>query len=196
MRSSEPGESGSSEARIRLFVALELPAPVRDALVAWRARVAPPGLRLVAPEALHVTLCFLGWQRQDAVEGIAGACVAVGDEPALTLAPGAAVWLPPRRPRVLAVELADGEGRLADLQQRLSEALARGGWYEPEQRRYLAHVTVARVPARGPAVGRRPPGLDAPPRLEFRAARLVLFRSRLSSGGARYDALAAVELGG
>ena len=58
--------------RVRLFVALELPEPVRDALVAWRAAVLAdvPALRAVARKSLHVTLCFLGWRWDQEVAAI------------------------------------------------------------------------------------------------------------------------------
>ena len=46
-----------------MFVALDLPAATREALVAWRERALEgrADLRPVAPEALHVTLVFLGY---------------------------------------------------------------------------------------------------------------------------------------
>jgi 2'-5' RNA ligase len=47
---------------VRLFVALELPGGVRDALAAWATQVTggDEALRAVAPGALHLTLAFLG----------------------------------------------------------------------------------------------------------------------------------------
>ena len=65
--------------------------------------------------------------------------------PAAELAVGEPLWLPPRRPRVLAVALEDPDGALGRTQTAVSSALAAGGWYVPETRPFLAHVTVARV---------------------------------------------------
>jgi 2'-5' RNA ligase len=94
---------------------------------------------------------------------------------------------------VLAVSLNDDWRDLATLQAALSDTLAAGGWYEPEKRPYLGHVTVARA-----ARGFRAPkaALPAPPALEFRAPRVTLYRSRLLRSGARYEPLTTVELGG
>jgi 2'-5' RNA ligase len=177
--------------RVRLFVALELPLQVRDALVSWRSQAAggAGGLRLIAPEDLHVTLCFLGWREASETAAIEEACAqTVADHtPPSELELGPAVWLPPRRPRVLAVELIDDGGTVAGLQSALSSVLEQGGWYVPEKRPFRPHVTVARV-GRG---GRAPRDeLAAPPGPGFAAAGVTLFRSRLSPGGARYEALA------
>src|SRR3954453_15088126 len=52
---------GTPPSRARLFVALDLPADAREALVEWRAPgLGVDGLRLVDPAGLHVTLAFLG----------------------------------------------------------------------------------------------------------------------------------------
>lgn len=185
-----------SEARLRLFVALELPDSVRDVLARWRAHLGGPwagALRPVNRESLHVTLCFLGWCMEDDVEAVAAACAVTAAEPPPRLSVAEGLWLPRRRPRVLAVRLEDREGRLAHVQAKLSAALSAGGWYEPETRPYLAHVTVARV---GAGIGPRPPKLPEPPRTEFNGSRVVLYRSRLSRSGARYEALAGVDLAG
>jgi 2'-5' RNA ligase len=185
-------EQPRASERVRLFVALELPEPAREALVGWRSSEVPDrGLRLIAPEYLHATLCFLGWRPIDDVGGILAACRILAGRGAAELTLGDAVWLPRRRPRVLAVELEDPGGGLTATQAAISEGLAAGGWYAPEKRPFLAHVTVARV-----ATGARPRALElpAPPSLRFAASQVTLYRSRLSAGGARYEPLGTVDL--
>jgi len=174
--------------RLRLFVALELPDAAREELLRWRAG-ASDRLRLLAPDALHATLCFLGWQESDELDAIAAACEVVAGLPAVALSLGRGIWLPSRVPRVLAVEL---RGPLEDVQSALSDALTSGGWYRPEQRPYLAHITVARVPK---GVRIRQPELPEPRPLRFTGSHITLFRSRLSPAGARYEPLHRVKLG-
>jgi 2'-5' RNA ligase len=182
--------------RVRLFAALELPAEVRGALAAWAheqvgemARV-----RLVGPDSLHVTLCFLGLRPAAEAGEIAAACRdAVSGLRAAPLTVGDALWLPLRRPRVLSVELGDDESRLAAVQSALARALADGGFYTPETRRFLAHVTVARVQREARI---RPPELPAPEAMPFMSATVTLFQSRLGKGPAHYEALARVALPG
>jgi 2'-5' RNA ligase len=190
-----------SEERARLFAALELPDEVREALAAWRSKATAEiaGLRPLPDDHLHVTLCFLGWQAESEIPAVIQACAAgviqAGAAGAIqappTLSLGAALWLPPRRPRVLAVRLDDDHGRVAMLQGELSGLLRDGGWYEPEDRPYLPHVTVARA-GRRDRVSSAP--LPPPPPLFFTASRLTLFRSRLSRQGARYEALWGASL--
>ncbi len=151
------------------------------------------GLRLIAPEYLHATLCFLGWQPAEKISEILAACRTVAKRRAAELSVGGALWLPPRRPRVLAVELEDHHGQLSAAQAALSRALAAGGWYVPEKRHFLAHVTVARVPT---GMRLRRPELTAPPPIRFDGSRITLYRSRLGAGGARYEPLGTVELDG
>jgi 2'-5' RNA ligase len=183
-----------SDERARLFVALELPDQIREALVAWRDQLGRiDGVRPLAPSYLHATLCFIGWRPEPEIDSIAESCRVLEGQPAPELSPGAALALPRRRPRVLAVSLEDPRGTLAAAQATLSSALVAGGWYEPERRPYLPHVTLARV-GRG---ARLPRGTlpSLPPQVAFRAARVTLYRSRLSRSGARYEPLAAIALG-
>lgn len=214
----------TEDERVRLFVALELPERVVSALVEWRmgvmgsragagagSRLAAsgsagerdrssvigefqsPSLRPITRDALHVTLCFLGWQSLAEVDRIASACRVIGGSGPPKLAVGDATWLPPRRPRVLAVGLKDPSGRLADVQAAVSRELEAGGWYVPEKRPFLAHVTLARVRGRTTAaVAAR--ALPEPPRLAFEGSQVALFRSHLSTAGARYERLESVSL--
>lgn len=180
--------------RLRLFVALDLPLDVRGALLAWRSGVMRllGELRPVADDALHATLCFLGSRPAGGVKEIADACeTALGGESGSELGLKVGLWLPPRRPRVLGVRLDDSSGALARIQGAVSTALSDGGWYTPEKRPFLPHVTVARVPAR---VRIRPTELAALPRLTFNAPSVTLYRSRLQRSGARYEPLARMVL--
>jgi len=187
---------------VRLFVALDLPEPVVEALVAWRAPLVRGAaeLRAVPREALHVTLAFLGWKPEAAIAPLGElveACAAgVGGVAGLAL--GEPLWLPRRRPRVLAVALEDRHGQLIALQERLVARLAADGWHEPEARPYLPHVTVARVRGRGaPQAQSRPIAISGgagPPALPFDGAAVVLYRSRLSPAGARYEPLSVSRL--
>lgn len=182
---------------VRLFVALELPAAVSGALAAWQASELRdrPGLRIIALDALHVTLAFLGQRPEGDVQPVSRALDCVSAMPCGNLALGPAVWLPRRRPRVLAVAVDDDEGELRALQSVAAGALAGAGVYEPEARIFFPHVTVARVRA-GARV--RPAALSAPEPIEFAGAAVTLFRSRLGGGpggGARYEPLHRVPVG-
>ena len=227
--------SSAGNERARLFVALELPDAVAAELDAWGAAqfgAAEPGWRRVARASLHVTLCFLGEQPVGEVPAIASVCQEACAEARgqaggkaggradgqaggeadgqagvpLDLATEGAVWLPPRRPRVLAVAIDDPNGGLGQLQARLARGLQAGRWYQPERRSFRPHVTVARAArvarggerggatggARGGAI---PPQVTDPPAREFRGDTVALMRSQLGRGGARYERVVTVGLG-
>jgi RNA 2',3'-cyclic 3'-phosphodiesterase len=182
---------------LRLFVALELAAEAREELVRWRSLALGRGndaaVRAVAPEDLHVTLCFLGAQPHAAVAPVLKMCTGVASLGPAALRLGHALWLPRRAPRVLAVGLEDDQGRLGDVQARLSAALAAGGCYQREARPFLPHVTVGRV-HRGARLSS--PELEAPEPVAFAGRRVCLYRSVLGRAQTRYEVLGRVELGG
>ena len=174
---------------MRLFVAAELPDGAVEALLGWRPE--DEALRPVPRESLHVTLAFLGERAESDVPVVGGLLDELA-RPVSGLTLERALWLPPRRPRVLAVEFGGAEA-LDELQAELAAALAEAIGFVPERRRFLPHVTVARV-----RHGRRPPDgelPDLPYAGDFAATWLTLFRSRLSPKGARYEALARASLG-
>jgi 2'-5' RNA ligase len=177
----------------RLFVALDLPDDARERFVAWQheALGRHPSLRPVSPEALHVTLAFLGRHPEEEVDAIAAAALSgVAGLPPPLLDPVGLVGVPQRRPRLFAVGLADPGGRAAAVHDAVAEPLIEGGWYEREQRPFWPHLTVARVRAH-----ERPPRVDAePPSGAFEARDVVLYRSKLGRGGAQYQPLARMRL--
>jgi 2'-5' RNA ligase len=177
--------------RLRLFVALELPRPARDALAAFRDRADPELWRPVRDEALHLTLAFLGHRPEGDVETVRGVLSGCGGAP-VPLALGAGLLLPPRRARVLCAEVEDAEGELAALQSRVSAGLAAAGVYEPERRPFRAHATVARL--RSGVRAPRSLDDDGPEPIAFAGGPLTLFCSQLARGGAVYKALVQVDL--
>lgn len=163
--------------------------------MAWRERAlrGRRDLRPVAVEALHVTLVFLGYLPEkeiprvcstafDAVKGLAVPRLAVGDVKAV----------PPRDPRLFALDLSDDDARATAVQRAASDALAAARLYKPEKRAFWPHVTVARV-KRGE---RRVPPIEADglPADAFDAPAVTLYRSHLSPRGARYEALERIRL--
>ncbi len=183
------GES-ATRSPARLFVALDLPEEVRATLAAWGAEaveLAGGTLRAVPPENLHLTLAFLGAREASEAAAIGAIVTAItGATPTLSL--GQALWLPPRRPGVLTVEVADSTGALATLHSSVIAAFQHAGVaFTPEARPLRPHVTVGRV-RRGARSG--PHHLPQPPTASFPATALTLYRSITSPKGARYEPLA------
>ena len=174
---------------VRLFVALDLPGAARAALARFRDAAADPVVWRPLDEAsFHVTLAFIGHRAEEDVERIAAVLrrLPPWEPPRLELAGG--LLLPPRRARVLTVALADADGALAALQAAVSDGLAAAGLYEPEERPFRAHVTVARLRSGA----RAPRALEAEPdALAFTAGPVTLYRSRPGRGGAVYEPLFA-----
>jgi len=176
--------------RLRLFCALLLPPGALDALVAWQERVLPKGaegVRILAPQNLHVTLAFLGAVRRAEVPGIRGALEEAAEgAPAIVLSP-----VGYRETRSVGmIELSDREGRAEALALRLWDGLERLGVYEREERRWLPHVTVVRFKERP----RLEPALPPLDRVVPSDAALMI--SRLRPSGAQYEVLESVSLGG
>jgi 2'-5' RNA ligase len=180
---------------LRAFFALDLDAGARTAAaeLARRLREGAGGeaVRWVRPEALHVTLRFLG---NVAPARVAPLAERVGAEVA-AVAPfelelGEAQLFPtPRRPRVVALALTP-EAPLAALAAAVERGVVAAGC-AAEERSFRAHLTLGRVAPRG-----RPPatrGLRAQVRWPVRE--VVLFRSELSPSGSKYTPLARLPLG-
>lgn len=186
--------SGGGSAR--LFAALDPPVEVGRELLRW-ARWALRGAgergpRLLEPESMHVTLMFLGERPFEEIDALGGALRAAAEGArACELQTGAPIWLPPRRPRALAVEVHDEQGELVSVQRELAKALcAVAGLAVP--RRFRAHMTLARARSAPAAHEALPPT----PALRFTAEEVVLYRSHLEARAARYERVAAAPLAG
>jgi len=183
----------------RLFFAVLLPPELR-AIVAAAGELLREevGLRWTRPEALHLTVRFLGACEPDR----AAAARAVGAEAAAGVGPfevalgGLGVFPTLARPTVVWVGVVGGARELTTLHQRLDMLNE-----EADAARFAAHLTVARVqqrasPGARAAIGRAVAGAPHRAYGRFVATHLTLMRSELGGAGPRYSTVASFALGG
>jgi 2'-5' RNA ligase len=171
--------------RLRLFLALQIPDDIVEALAEWQQRELRG--RIVPPDNLHITLAFLGSRPAGELESICG----VLEEAAAAVASPQLVDGSYRETRSVGMLVfSDRTGNGAELAARLHQALAALGVCRPDQRPWLPHVTVLRYQERPRLV---PPPPELP---EFAPSGAAAFLSRLHPSGARYEVLESFRLGG
>jgi 2'-5' RNA ligase len=182
---------------VRLFVALEIPAVVRDNLAALikefrelSSQVADKRPRWVRPENLHVTLKFIGEVAEAKVDGIRGALSTVHADSQLELRLQGLGFFPNEsRPTVLWTGL-DTSTNLQTLTGDIDRVLATQG-IASEKRAFVPHLTLARFD---------PPRLHEKLRAAIRkngqrdfgssqAREFHLIESKLKPSGAEYNTL-------
>jgi RNA 2',3'-cyclic 3'-phosphodiesterase len=175
----------------RLFTALEIPRHVADSLSMMRGGL--PGARWIDPENYHLTLRFIGDIDDALARDIAGLLGRVQRRPFELRLDGLSSF-GGRKPRALVASVT-AVTPLLELQAEQERLLQRLG-LEPEGRKYVPHVTLARL--RETSSWQVADYLSA--RGHFRSAsfevsRFVLFSSRSSVGGGPYVVEADYPLG-
>ncbi|MDP6787439.1 MAG: RNA 2',3'-cyclic phosphodiesterase [Rhodospirillales bacterium] len=176
---------------MRLFIAIPLPEAVLGALSELRSGV--PGARWVEPEALHLTLRFLGELDTGEAEDIDAALRSIR-APAFDLAiSGIGSFQSRRRARSLWAGIRRSEP-LAHLQGKVESSVVRAG-LEPESRKFKPHVTLARLKNTPLAnVGAYLESHGAFAVAPFAVTAFALMRSHLNRDGPHYEALAEYPL--
>jgi RNA 2',3'-cyclic 3'-phosphodiesterase len=172
--------------RIRLFLALRVPDGVLDELGRWQ-REQLGGVRTVPREHLHVTLAFLGHRPAGELAAIVGALRDAASE-TQEIRLGSVRYRETRSVGMLV--LSDADARAARLAGDVQERLERLGVYRRESRTWLPHLTVARWRER-PRLELEPPSVGT-----FVPSDAAAYLSRLHPGGAQYEVLESVALGG
>jgi len=188
---------------IRLFVAIELPASVRQRLADVANELRGMGLerlRWARTENIHITLKFLGETPTDrqpqiedalrsAAEGVAPHELTLGE---LGKFGGR------QNPRVLWVDVRGDVDALKALQKRVDAGIAALG-FPADERPFAAHLTLARVPQDLAKKVARPltEAIDAVkvPDPPIPVREIVLMRSELRREGPIYTRLFGVDLG-
>jgi len=186
---------------VRLFVGIGLSPKVVETLAAHVSsqRRCLPDAKWIGIDALHLTLCFIGETPETLMprldhclsRGVAGqssfriqlagaGCFPKGKGPTRIL------WLGVEAPEPV-----------IDLQRSVSASLVGGDLMSPEERPFHPHVSIARCKRPWPrSAGERwEASLVGPLGSPFAVDEVILFRSRLEPGGARYDRLRTFRLG-
>ncbi|HYB94791.1 MAG TPA: RNA 2',3'-cyclic phosphodiesterase [Vicinamibacterales bacterium] len=193
--------AGTSE---RLFVAIDIGEEVRRQVsrvistlaASLEGATRPPKVAWVKPNALHVTIKFLGEVDRPDIERVQALL-----SPPIAVAPfeiewrGLGTFPNNRHPRALWVGVVNGAASLARVEAEVSRRLAGDKAFDLDDRAFLPHLTIGRVKMAGD-------GVDWPRLLqsvEIRQARsavdrVTLYRSQLSQFGPHYTGLVSAPL--
>jgi 2'-5' RNA ligase len=157
----------------RLFIAVWLPENVVDALMSLR-RKDQLGVRFIPPENWHITLRFLGEANTgeviDALDGVRLPPTEAVLGPAVDVIDERALMVPVSGLEALAAEVAERTRRIGS---------------EPPRKRFVGHLTLARVKSRTAM----PATLGELFHASFDVPEIALVQSRLHPQGARYETL-------
>jgi len=186
---------------MRCFLAIELPAEIRDQLARLQERLSSQtcGVRWTRTDHIHLTVKFLGEvpDRQIAEVCKLASGIAAGFEP-FELEVAQAGCFPPRGPaRIVWASMPDPPTELIDCQRTCEREYAKLG-FKAENRSFHPHLTIGRV---------KDPRASQDIRLavenerqfqagQFLAEELVVFQSVLAKSGPTYTILSRAPFAG
>jgi 2'-5' RNA ligase len=176
---------------MRAFVALEIPAAARQRIGGLIETLRPqlPGVRWLAPEAIHLTLRFLGESTDAQIERLKPPLASAAAACPRREVPVSGLGMFPERgsPRVLWLGM-PLPPPMVELQH-ACESAARAAGFAKEDKPFRSHVTLGRWrdPVRRPALPEADAGTAA---LEL----LILYKSDLHPKGAVHTPLASFPL--
>lgn len=166
----------------RLFTGIEIPSAVAESLSIMRGGL--PGARWIDPQNYHITLRFIGDIDDALARDIAGLLGRVQRDPFDLHLDGLSSF-GGRKPRAVVAPVKPVP-HLMELQAEQERLLQRMG-LEPEGRKYMPHVSLARLrDSSSRQVAEYLAARGHYRSMPFRVSRFVLFSSRASVGGGPY----------
>lgn len=183
---------------MRLFIALALPAAIREALAATQARLqrdAHP-VRWTDTAKLHLTLQFLGEADAAVVAPLLAGLDHLEVAPLRLTLSGLGAFPALQQPRVIWAGVAGDLDALERLQAAVVEVTKPLG-FAVEPRSFAPHLTLGRVrpetrSAQLRALAAALRATEPPPPLSWQAGRPILYQSTLTPHGSSYTALGPV----
>lgn len=180
---------------MRLFIALDIPAEVRERLSQYveRVRIYAPDARWARVESLHVTLKFIGEVNEAKIQEIKNALPQVMASPFEVSFNGTGFFPAPKSARVFWAGVTAPDS-LKHLAAAVESSVEKAG-IPPEKRPYQAHLTLARAPEGGASrhcfrlLQERLSAEPAPQFGTMTAQEFFLYQSQIMRGGARYTKL-------
>lgn len=193
------------EESIRAFIAIELSAELKALLgqVAQelQKRIPEKAVRWVKPEAMHLTLVFLGNTPLSKIEPVKVAMTTAARQtlPMEMAAVGLGCFPSTRRPQNIWVGIREQTGQMEKLKHLLDAGLEPLG-FKPEDRKFSPHLTLGRVNKRTGRSDEQQVGqvIESATLGELGAMpvdRILLIKSNLQPTGPIYSPLAGIMLG-
>ncbi|OGP17339.1 MAG: 2'-5' RNA ligase [Deltaproteobacteria bacterium GWC2_55_46] len=183
---------------MRTFIAIRIPTEVKEALRAVQESL-DRGFKSVGwvrPEAVHLTLKFLGEVDDKRLEELGSALqeAASGIPPFSLTVEGVGGFPNQKSPRVIWAGIKENES-FAKLQRQVEEHLNAIG-FEREERPFTPHLTLCRIKSigDGKALGRLLADIKPQIKADFRVSSVILFKSELKKTGAEYTAMKEAAL--
>ncbi len=189
--------------KVRSFIAIELPAELKQGLAQLQARLKvdnQPGIKWVNPNDIHLTLKFLGNINPTIIDQITREMTDAAQKiPPFTLYVQQLGAFPNlKRVQVVWVGLSGELDKLGQLQKLLESSLS-GLGFAPEPRSFKPHLTLARLGSQATPDERQRLGeLIASTSFQtgqgIRANSINLMKSQLTRDGPIYSKLSSAEL--
>ena len=139
-----------SEQRQRLFVAVPLPeGSLKTVHRAQEALPSVPGLRLLRPDQLHVTLAFIGETDEEGAKAAKRVLLGLPEDLGGEGLMNGFLFLPsPGKARVVTLSIDDRQGVFSTLFEAVMSGLEEAGVMKREKRPFRPHLTIARMRTR------------------------------------------------
>ena len=135
-------------AKIRTFISIDLPEEIKKDIKDLQDRLKTHGGHIgwVRPEAIHLTLKFLGAIDEKEITGIEAVVkkAVIGLDPFYLRISGLGVFPNLKRPKVIWVGVNEEGNGLIRIQSRIEDEMERIG-YSKENRKFNPHLTIGRV---------------------------------------------------
>lgn len=194
-------KSGENEQLTRSFIAMAIPEGIKNQLAGLQSKLkrADADVKWTRPEAIHITLRFLGYLTDDSISKVKDALAQVGREfsPFTVEIKGSGTFPERGRPRVIWAGMSQGEKELQAIFSRLEQELIEKGLGEADKP-FKGHLTLGRVKT-GKNINKLVEYLDKEGGKSFGAFEVksvCLFKSQLRPEGAIYTVLKEELLSG
>ena len=184
--------------KIRIFIALELPEEVKKEILKIQRRlvIKDAKIRWMSKENTHLTLKFLGGVEESLMPNIYETMDRASKSlNSFQLNLSNAGLFPNRgRPKIIWAGIGGSTSELESLAEKCDFAMHRIG-FERENRKFKPHVTIGRIKSLSDAedLSQRLNDLEVGP-IEFKAAKINIIKSDLTSSGAVYTLLNSINL--
>jgi len=183
---------------MRIFIAIPLPAEVKERLNQVSRDFAKFPAKWVEEENLHITLVFVGEvSEEDKIGKISGVLDNVNCGPITLEVGGLSLFPSEKEARLLVAKIGGEEEKLAQLSEKIKDGLRKEkiGF---DEKPFRPHITLARfkdIGSKQQKALRAEVGAIKLPKMKFAAKEIMLVESQLTPTGPIYRVIGASPLG-